>query len=147
MGSMKGNNTSSNIGSNVDRLKKRGNYAEMKDGYLTSKKKKRDMTVLSTGWHLLCTPHTFGAHKKNEPFTAAHFLTIKALQRKKQKAQTLESYPHEYLPAVFFPSLYPPVDSLSDSYKTYPSRVYSTFIEWAVDIFSDLEQQTKSLCH
>lgn len=69
---------------------------------LSVKKKKKDMTVLSTGWHLLCTPHTFGAHKKNEPFTAAHFLTIKVLQRKKQKAQTLESYPHEYLPAFFF---------------------------------------------
>lgn len=66
-------------------------------------------------------PHTvFGAHKKDEPFTAAHFLTIKALQRKKRKAQARESYPHEYLPA-FFPSLYPPVDSLSDSCKTHPS--------------------------
>lgn len=65
-------------------------------------------------------PHIFGAHKKDEPFTAAHFLIIKTLQRKKRKAQTLESYPHEYLPAVFF-SLYPPVDSLSDSYKTHPS--------------------------
>lgn len=96
----------------------------MKDGYLT-RGKKRDMSVtwpaLSSGRHLLRTPHIFGAHKKNEPFTAAHFLTIKALQRKKWKAQTLESYPHEYLPVFFFPSLYPPVDSLSDSYKTHPS--------------------------
>lgn len=59
--------------------------------------------VLSSGRHLLHTPHIFGAHKKNEPFTAAHFLTIKALQREKWKAQTLESYPHEYLPVFFFP--------------------------------------------
>lgn len=79
--------------------------------------------ALSSGRHLLCTPHIFGAHKKNEPFTAAHFLTIKALQREKWKAQTLESYPHEYLPVLCFfsSSLYPPVDSLSDSFKTHPS--------------------------
>lgn len=34
--------------------------------------------------------------------TAAYFFTIKALQRKKRKAQTTESYPHESLAGLFF---------------------------------------------
>lgn len=74
---------------------------------------------LSSGQHNLWLV-AFGAREKDETSTAAYFHTIKALQRKKRKAQTLESYPHEYLPAIFF-SLYPHVDSLSDSYKTHPS--------------------------
>lgn len=43
--------------------------------------------------------------------------------------------------------LYPPVDSLSDSYKTYPSLMCLSFTELAGDIsspFIDLEKQTKS---
>lgn len=45
---------------------------------------------------------TFWAHEKDETSTAAYSLTIKALQRKKRRAQTLESYPHEYLAGFFF---------------------------------------------
>lgn len=115
---------SSNLSSQTPPPKKT-NYAEMKDAYPPNKE--------GDVCHLAClilgptrAPHIFGAHEKDEPVTAAHFLTIKALQRKKRKAQTLESYPHEYLPGFFFffpffSCLYPPVDSLSDSYKTHPS--------------------------
>lgn len=38
--------------------------------------------------------------------TAAYFFTIKALQRKKRRAQTLESYPHESLAGLFFFSFF-----------------------------------------
>ena len=89
---------------------------------------------------------TFGAHEKDETSTAAYFLTIKALQRKKRKAQTPESYPHEYLAGFFF-FLYPPVDSLSDSYKTHPSLMSVCLSLYWLEISSpliDLEKQTKS---
>lgn len=69
-------------------------------------------------------------------------------KRKKRRVQTLESYPHEYL-AAFFP-LYPPVDSLSDSYKTHPSlmsvRLSLNWLEISSPLI-DLEKQTKSFQH
>lgn len=65
--------------------------------------------------------NTFGAHERDEPATAAYFLTIRVLQRKKRRAQKLKNYPHEYLAVIFFPPLYPPVDSLSDFYKIHLS--------------------------
>lgn len=37
------------------------------------------------------------AHEKDDLATAAYFLPIRALQRKKRRTQTRWSYPHEYL--------------------------------------------------
>lgn len=63
----------------------------------------------------------------NETYTGPYFLTIKASQRKKRRAQTLVSYPHEYLAGFFF---HPLVDSLSDSYKNPSFTHVFYWIDW-----------------
>lgn len=81
----------------------------MSSAYPTSQRELKHCHLASLiFWPTQCVSHcssensTFGAREKDETSTAAYFLTIKALQRKKKRAQTLESYPHEYLAGNFF---------------------------------------------
>lgn len=59
-----------------------------------------------------------------ETSAAAYFLTIKASQKKeKESANAVELSSWISGKVFFFPPLYHPVDSFSDSYKTHPTLV------------------------
>lgn len=61
-----------------------------------------------------------------ETSAAAYFLTIKASQKKEKEsadAVELSSWISGKVFFFFFPPLYHPVDSFSDSYKTHPTLV------------------------
>lgn len=59
-----------------------------------------------------------------ETSAAAYFLTIKASQKKeKESADAVELSSWISGKGFFFPPLYHPVDSFSDSYKTHPTLV------------------------
>lgn len=107
---------------------------------------------LSSGLHnlwLIAAPHIWSSWKGRAIHSSIfpHNQGFTKEEKESADAGELSSW---ISGSVFFPSLYPPVDSLSDSYKTYPSltsvRLSLNWLEISSPLI-DLEKQTKSFQH